>query len=103
MLKFYITGFGEFAGVTDNPTTRLIHNLSSELAYNPLPSSLTLATCTVLHVSAQRSLSSLNNFNRSIAEEESIDPPIPQRTIFVSIIIIIVINLYIHIQCCIVC
>jgi pyroglutamyl-peptidase len=82
MLRFYITGFGEFAGVPDNPTTHLVHNLASELAYNPLPATLNLATCTVLHVSAEKSLQTLQKLNHTNNEANAKDSAVPQRTIW---------------------
>merc|ERR1712130_150697 len=64
-IVFHLTGFGEFAGVKDNPTTHLIHNLPKQLENaKDIPSNVSIATMNVLHVSGVNSLKKLNEIRK---------------------------------------
>merc|ERR1712130_224299 len=65
-IVFHLTGFGEFAGVKDNPTTHLIHNLPKRLENaKDIPSNVTIASMNVLHVSGVNSLKKLKEIRQS--------------------------------------
>eukprot|EP01084_Bolivina_argentea_P157795 274959_1 len=63
---FHVTGFGQFCGVKDNPSTHLINNLSKYIRDNKnIPSNVTIATMKVLHVSGVNSLKELQKIRAS--------------------------------------
>lgn len=50
-VQFNLTGFGEFAGVKNNPTEQLINSFDAYLKLNPLPAPLAIQSMTVLETS----------------------------------------------------
>ena len=50
-VQFNLTGFGEFAGVKNNPTEQLINSFDTYLKLNPLPAPLAIQSMTVLETS----------------------------------------------------
>lgn len=67
-MQFVLTGFGEFSGVKDNPTTHLMNSLPSYLATHPVEStSFTVLSCTVLETSGVGSLEVLKGLHAQAA------------------------------------
>lgn len=48
VVTFYLTGFGKFQGVTNNPTTQIMEKLPVYLQSNPLKSKVNLHVLNLL-------------------------------------------------------
>ena len=71
-IVFHLTGFGEFAGVKDNPTTHLINNFPKKIENDQgIPSNVSIASMNVLHVSGVNSLKKLKEIRASNDENEN--------------------------------
>jgi hypothetical protein len=80
MVKFLITGFGEFAGVTKNPTTQLVQELPQTLALNPLQLMPSSIRYDVIRVSAVDSLIYLSDLLMS-SDDDSVTPMPPHGAV----------------------
>lgn len=69
-IQFNLTGFGEFAGVKNNPTEQLINSFEAYLKLNPLPAPLAIQSMTVLETSGVGSREALMKL-RAEAEAKS--------------------------------
>lgn len=79
---FYLTGFGPFYNVPNNPTQRIIESLPSYLSQNqPLDKDVRIVSTSVLKVSAETTKAELEKMYRVISRPKS--NPSTTRTVFV--------------------
>src|SRR4051794_2795904 len=73
LLLFLHAGFGEFHGVKNNPTEQLVSSLQEYLSKHPLPSNVTVDSCTVLETSGVGSRESLHALRAAASQKAEQD------------------------------
>jgi pyrrolidone-carboxylate peptidase len=77
-LCLHLTGFGEFGGRKDNPTTDLVNSIEEVLAANPVPG-LHLASKRVIKVAIQDCDEALQDIYTQIAQQREVAPNFARR------------------------
>lgn len=73
-LHFYLTGFGPFHEVSNNPTEALMNSLPAYIRSAPLPSRLVLASAQTLEVSAEAARAEMRTLYARLADASACSP-----------------------------